>query len=554
MTTAARAEGLLGPLSVPVFRRIWSASLLSNFGILIQGVGAAWSMSRLTDDVVMVALVQTALMLPIMLIALPAGALSDMFDRRLVCIAALSFALAGAVGLCVVTALGLLTPPILLAFCFVVGSGMAVFGPAWQASVSEQVPAEALPSAIALNGISYNVARSFGPAIGGVIVAAVGAIGAFVANAIFYLPLLVVLVLWKRKQEPARLAPETFWRAIVSGVRFIRYAPSHRLFIIRTVLFGLIGGVVPALMPLIARELLQGGASVYGVLLGAFGLGAVVGALILPWMRRRFTTETSSRLSAVIMGIAILTMAVSRHEALTIPALLAAGVAWTSVLTLYSISIQVAAPRWVAGRALAIFQATIAGGVALGAWGWGRCADQIGVSHALVVAGCLMTASVLVGLWLRLPDLSLPPEERDLERTAPSLGLDITPRSGPIVIELDYVVPTDNARAFYEVMQKVRRYRQRTGAYGWSIARDIADATRWTERFHAPTWNDYQHLIHRGERSGREGLDESRALLDPDTPVQVRRLLERPMGSVRWRDDTPDRGVDAGQEGTGATL
>jgi MFS family permease len=202
MASAMQAEGLLTPLRVPVFRRIWSASLLSNFGILIQGVGAAWSMSRLTDDATMVAVVQTALMLPVMLIALPAGALSDMFDRRLVCIAALSFALVGAIGLCVVTLLGLLTPAILLGFCFIVGCGMAVFGPAWQASVSEQVPSEALPSAIALNGISFNVARSFGPAIGGVIVAAVGAIGAFVANAVFYLPLLIVLVLWKRQQEP----------------------------------------------------------------------------------------------------------------------------------------------------------------------------------------------------------------------------------------------------------------------------------------------------------------------------------------------------------------
>lgn len=544
MASAMQADGLLTPLRVPVFRRIWSASLLSNFGILIQGVGAAWSMSRLTDDATMVALVQTALMVPIMLIALPAGALSDMFDRRLVCIAALSFALVGAIGLCVVTLLGLLTPAILLGFCFIVGCGMAVFGPAWQASVSEQVPSEALPSAIALNGISFNVARSFGPAIGGVIVAAVGAIGAFVANAVFYLPLLIVLVFWKRQQEPSRLAPETFWRAIISGVRFFRYAPSHRRFIVRSALFGLIGGVVPALMPLIARQLLQGGAPVYGVLLGAFGMGAVGGAIILPGLRRRSTTETSSRLSAGIMGAAILATAVSRNEAVTVLALLIAGVAWTSVLTLYSISIQVAAPRWVAGRALAIFQATVAGGVALGAWAWGRCAQEIGVSQTLVISGCLMTASVLVGFWLRLPDLSHPPEERSLDRAAPVIGLEITPRSGPIVIELDYVVPVENARAFYEVMQKVRRYRQRTGGYGWSIARDISDATLWTERFHAPTWNDYQHLVHRVEGSGREGLDESRALLDPETPVRIRRMLERPVGSVRWKDASPDRGAD----------
>ena len=116
--------------------------------------------------------------------------------------------------------------------------------------------------------------------------------------------------------------------------------------------------------------------------------------------------------------------------------------------------------------------------------------------------------------------------------------------SGPIVIEIDYVVPTANARAFYEVMQKVRRYRQRTGAYGWSIARDISDPTRWSERFHTPTWNDYQHLIHRGAGSGREVLDESHALLDPAVPVAFRRPLERPAGSVRWKEEAPDRGVD----------
>lgn len=399
-----RSERLLAPLETPIFRRIWSASLLSNFGILIQGVGAAWTMSRLTDDAMMVALVQTALLAPIMLIAIPAGAVSDMFDRRRVCIAALCLALTGAVGLCVATALGVLTPPLLLGFCFVVGTGMAIFAPAWQASVSEQVPCKALPSAIALNGISYNVARSFGPAIGGVIVAAVGAIGAFIVNAAFYLPLLVVLVLWRREQERERLPPETFWRAIVSGLRFIRYAPFHRLFIVRAILFGLIGGAVPALMPLIARELLRGGASVYGVLLGAFGIGAVGGAVMLPWIRQRFTTETSSRLSAVVMGTAIVIIAVSRDEALTLFALLGAGVAWTSVLTLYSISTQVAAPRWVAGRALAIFQAATSGGVALGAWAWGWCAEQVGVSATLIGSGCLMAASVLVGLWFRLPD------------------------------------------------------------------------------------------------------------------------------------------------------
>src|SRR5262245_11167239 len=186
------------PLHHPTFRRIWLASVLSNLGILIQGVGAAWAMTQMAASADKVALVQTALMLPIMLIAMPAGAIADMYDRRIVTLVSLSIALVGATALTLLAWFKLISPETLLAFCFIVGFGNALFGPAWQASVSEQVPPDTLPSAVALNGISYNIARSFGPALGGVIVAVAGAVAAFAANAILYLPLLVVLYLWRR--------------------------------------------------------------------------------------------------------------------------------------------------------------------------------------------------------------------------------------------------------------------------------------------------------------------------------------------------------------------
>src|SRR6201990_87897 len=188
-----RADSITAPLRHAIFRRIWLASLLSNLGILIQGVGAAWAMTQMTSSADKVALVQTALMMPIMLISMPAGAIADMHDRRIVTMVALSISLVGATSLTTLAWLGLITPNILLAFCFVVGTGMALMGPAWQSSVSEQVPSEALPAAVALNGISFNIARSFGPAIGGVIVATAGAVAAFAANALLYIPLLVVL-------------------------------------------------------------------------------------------------------------------------------------------------------------------------------------------------------------------------------------------------------------------------------------------------------------------------------------------------------------------------
>src|SRR3954470_22428611 len=220
------ADGVAAPLRHRTFRRIWLASLLSNLGLMIQGVGAAWAMTQMTSSDDKVALVQTALMLPIMLISMPAGAVADMYDRRVVALVSLSIALLGATTLSVLTFLGMVTPEILLVFCFIVGSGMALFGPAWQSSVSEQVPPETLPSAVALNGISYNIARSFGPAIGGIVVATSGAVAAFAANAVLYIPLFVVMFLWNRTTEPSRLPRERLNRAIVSGVRYIRNSPS----------------------------------------------------------------------------------------------------------------------------------------------------------------------------------------------------------------------------------------------------------------------------------------------------------------------------------------
>src|SRR5690242_15957488 len=201
----ATDHSITAPLKFSVFRRIWLASLLSNLGLLIQGVGAAWAMTQMASSADKVALVQTALMLPVMLIAMPAGAIADMHDRRVVAMISLSIALCGATALTLLDWFGLTTPNTLLILCFVVGSGMALFGPAWQSSVSEQVPSETLPSAVALNGISYNIARSFGPAIGGIIVAAAGAVAAFAINAVLYIPLLVVLYLWNRVSEPSRL-------------------------------------------------------------------------------------------------------------------------------------------------------------------------------------------------------------------------------------------------------------------------------------------------------------------------------------------------------------
>jgi MFS family permease len=528
------------PLRQPQFRRVWGANLLSNFGSLIQGVGAAWAMTTMAASADIVALVQTAVMLPVMFISIPAGAIADMYDRRVVGLVALAFTLTASIALTVIAWSNNLTPVTLLAFSFTIACGMALYGPAWQSSVNEQVPPKLLPAAITLNSISFNIARSFGPAIGGVIVATAGAVAAFGVNALSYLPVMGVLFFWRRNQEPSRLPPERLSRAIISGVRYIVHSPPMRTTMIRCTLTGALGGAVFALMPLLVKEVLGGDARTYGLMLGAFGIGAIVGAFFVTAMRRKLGSEGAVRFALLVMGIGTAIAAISRVPALTAAGLSLAGGGWMMSMALFNISIQTGAPRWVSGRAVAGFRSSNSAGLAVGSWGWGVLAVHIGIDKALAVAGIAMIVSPLAALFLRMPEVETVSE--DMARTVadPEVRLGLTPRSGPVVVEIEYRIEQTKAREFYDIMQKVQLNRQRNGAYGWSIARDVADPELWTERYHCPTWHDYL-------RQRMRPTDAERALQRTATdmhmgpePVRIRRMLERPFGSVRWKEDTPD--------------
>ncbi|OSI73187.1 MFS transporter [Bradyrhizobium canariense] len=536
-------DGITAPLHYPTFRRIWLASLLSNLGILIQGVGAAWAMTEMTSSADKVALVQTALWLPVMFVAMPAGAIADMYDRRIAMLVALSIAFLGATALTVIDWLSFTTPDLLLALCFVVGTGMALMGPSWQSSVSEQVPTETLPAAVALNGISYNIARSFGPAVGGVIVASAGAVLAFAINAFLYLPLLAALFFWKRVPKPSRLPREHMNRAIVSGVRYIANSPSIKIVIGRSLITAIVGSAIQALMPLIARDLLHGGAQTYGIMLGAFGVGAVIGALNIGELRKRISSEAAVRACTLSMSGAIAAVALSREPILTVAALVLAGAVWTIIWTLFNIGMQLSAPRWVAGRSLAAWQASFSGGLAIGSWGWGRLADAVGVEVTLLASAALMLLLPLLGRWLTMPRA---PERGEAAEVLadPEVRLPLTHRSGPLVVEIEYRVASGKARDFHNVMQDVQLYRQRNGAYGWSIARDIADPELWTERYHCPTWLDYLRQRNRWTQSERALDDLAMAFHQGPEPARVRRMLERPFGSVRWKEEVPDRAAN----------
>jgi len=525
----------LEPLREAPFRRIWIASLLCNGAQQIQSVTAAWIMVQLAASPEQVALVQTAIMLPVMLLALPSGALADLYDRRKAAIAALVLALIGALTQSVLALTGTLSSTLLLVCCVVIGTGVALFAPAWQASVIELVGAKALPAAVALNSMSNNLARSVGPAIGGFAVMTLGAAAAFGFNALLYLPMLVALLLWKRHAVPATLPPENLGRSSVSGLRYAALSPPVRRVLFRATASAFGTSSVYAMLPLVARNALGGDAGTFGLLLGAFGIGAVTAALAASLLRGRLSPETSVRIYSLIQGIAVLVLAVSPFVMLSAAVLFVTGACWVTNNATYNISVQMAAPRWVAGRLLAIFHASVAGGLGLGSWMWGYLASETGVASALLVAGVFLLLSTFLGFAMRLPPhaetetLSVP------AATSPEVRLDLHGRSGPILLQISYRIPDERADAFCRLMQQIRRGHERNGAYGVSLARDIADPALWTETLRYPTWHDYVRARDRPTQAERELQSQVISLHEGPEPIQVRRLLERPFESLLSR-------------------
>ncbi|MEO5587283.1 MAG: MFS transporter [Novosphingobium sp.] len=536
----AARPGAFSPLRFPTFRRIWITSLFSNFGQLILGVGAAWEMTKLSDDPSMVALVQTALMLPLMLVAVPAGAVADMFDRRKIAMTGLAFSSVAGVVLTGLAFAGMTTPWLLLGFCSLIGAGVALYGPSWQSSISEQVSEAHLPAAIGLGSISYNLARSFGPALGGLVVVAFGAKAAFGINATFYIPLLIAFLLWRRKHVPSRLPPERIDRAIVSGARYALHSPPIRTVLARAFLFGLASAAYVALGPLIARDLLHGDAATYGIMLGATGVGAVIGALMISDLRERFSAEAAVRLFALGTGLAMAVVGLSQSLVLTCAAFFVIGLCNMTTVSLLNVGVQLSSPRWVTARALSLYSSALTGGIAIGAWMWGEATAHLGVSHALILSGFAVLATSLAGFLIPLQD------DREVDTESVGLanevavGLALTMRSGPIVVEIEYSVDPDEARQFYAVAQKLQRVRKRNGAFEWSISRDIADPALWVERYHCPTWGDYLRLRDRYTQAELDLQTEVDTFNRSGRGMRVRRMLERPYGSVRWKADSPD--------------
>jgi MFS family permease len=515
----------MSPLSVPIFRAVWISSIASNFGGLIQSVGAAWLMIALGASPQIIALVQASTTLPIMLLSLLAGAIADNLDRRRVMLLAQIFMLLVSAVLSVFAWAGWLTPWLLLGFTFLIGCGTALNGPAWQASVGDMVPRAALPGAVAMNSMGFNIARSVGPAIGGAIVAAAGAAAAFLANAVSYLGLIVVLARWRPHPADGRLPPEPIGTAMLAGVRYVAMSPGLRVVMLRSLVFGLAASAVPALMPLVARDLIGGGPLTYGVLLGGFGIGAIAGALGSTPLRNRLSPEGVVRAAVLVLSVGAAIVAVSRALPLTIAGLLLAGGGWVLALSTFNVSVQLATPRWVVARGLAIYQMAAFGGMAAGSWLFGIIAEMDGVGTALLAAAGLQLVSLVLGFAFALPGIAdLDLDLRDW--TVPVTNVPILPRSGPIVITIEYRIAAADLPRFFAVMDERKRIRRRDGARHWTLLRDLMEPELWIERYHVATWLDYVRHNQRRTHADTENSREILALHRGGDPI-VHRRIER---------------------------
>ncbi|CCW19440.1 protein of unknown function DUF894, DitE [Sphingobium indicum BiD32] len=520
------------PLSIPIFRAIWTASLASNFGGLIQSVGAAWMMTSLSASPLLIALVPAATTLPIMLLSLWAGAVADNLDRRKVMIGCQMAMLVVSAALAVTAWAGLITPWLLLAFTFALGCATAINGPAWQASVGDMVPRAILPSAVAMNSMGFNLARSVGPALGGVIVATAGAAAAFLTNAVSYVALLTVLFRWRPDLPPKLLPRERLDVAMRAGVRYVAMSPKIQLVLLRATVFGIGASAVSALMPLVARDLLGGGALTFGMTSGAFGLGAVIGALSTRRQRARFSIETIVRNAALALALGTAITGASGWLALALLGYLLAGFGWVTALSTFNVSVQMSAPRWVVARAVSLYQMTAFGGMAIGAWLFGWLAEHHGVVEALYASAAAQFIAAMLGLVWRLPQTG--DDNLDLQNSwrEPDTAVPVEPRSGPVVVTIEYRIPAGSIVPFLAAMSERRRIRRRDGAHGWSLMRDLGDPELWVERYHVSTWLDYVRHNQRRTVADIANSNAIHALHDGPNPPVVHRMLERQTGSL----------------------
>ncbi|MDB6052118.1 MAG: putative major facilitator superfamily transporter [Pseudomonas sp.] len=517
------SNSLWAPLRFAPFRALWLGALAMNLAIWMQNVGAAWLMVSLTTSPLLVALVQTAISLPAFFFGLPGGVFADIFNRRRYLLLTQLGMLFTAAVLITCSALGLVSPWLLLGLTFCFGIGFALQGPAWYTTQAESVPRALMPSALALSSLSYSSARAVGPALAGSVVAVSGVISVFVICGVLLLGSLVVVMRMTAPERDNSLAPETLWAGLRGTIRYVRHSEVMRVQCLRTLTFVGAASGVWALLPVIASE--SGGAGSYGVLLGSLGVGTMLGAFLMPVLRARMSLNLMLGLAALLYAANCLIVGLVPNTSVRCVALFMAGIGWLAVGTTNLVAIQSSVPPWIRARAVAIYMLVFQGALAIGGALWGAVASHIGSRQALVIASVGVALSMLV-MWrypARLGD--------DAEVTPSDIGLpavsfpELNFREGPVAVQIAYEIRQEAREEFLRQIGGVGIQRRRDGASFWRIYRELNHPDCYLERFIVDSWTDY--LRHQRRTTLADQLAESkvRALHCGDNPPVVSHFI-----------------------------
>jgi MFS family permease len=529
------------PLSYPLFRNRWIASVLSNTGTWMQDTAATWLMTILTGSPFLIALMQTAASLPVLALGLAAGATADILDRRRLLIFWQSWMLGAAVLLSVFTFAGGMGPVLLLSLTLLLNVGAAMNNPAWQAIVPELVPRSELAGAISLNSAGYNLARAVGPALGGLIVAAfasvaMGAGVTFLINALSFAFVIGVLYVWHRRPlHTSALPAERMLGSIRAGIRYVRHSTPIRGILVRTFLLTTSVSAMWALLAVVAQRDLARGALGYGLLNASIGAGAVIGAFGLSRIRSAMSADTVITSASLIFAGTLFVMAFGHHLWIVVPALLAAGVAWTTTTSTFNIAVQVSAPSWVQARLLGTYQMTFQAGMAIGSAFWGAVAERAGTPAALSLAAVALLVGLPLSRRYRIlagapGDLTSAIQAKALNRSAPTVVIELDPDEGPVMVSVDYAIEVADTLAFVSAIHDLRAIRLRDGAVRWGLFHDAADESHYVETFLVESWAEYLRQRERMTVSDRDVRDRVYAFQRGPIPPPVSRMIYVPTG------------------------
>jgi predicted MFS family arabinose efflux permease len=502
-----------------------SAQFVSNVGSWMQTVGAQELMLTLTTSASLVALIQTAAGLPVVLLSLPAGAIGDLVDRRRLLIISQSFMLLAALALTGLAFAGLVTPWVLLALIFAVGAGQTLTSPTWQTLQPELVAPEDRTQAIALGAVNQNLSRAVGPAIGGALYAASSASVLFLVNAASFVPVIGAVARWKGHARPAKAAaPEHVAEAIRAGGRYVAASPALRVILLRAGLFMFFANSIWALLPLIAHTRLHLGSGGYGLLLGGVGIGAVAGAAALPRLRGRVASGVLMSTGSLVFAAVTLALAYVQVSSLAGLALLVGGVAWILVLSTLNSQYQTTLPGWAKARGMSYYLVIFQGGGALGSAVFGVIAQSMGLKGALLIAAAGLVLVTGAGRWLPFRAMSPADLVPAGDWPDPRL-LDATGSSDPVLVTIEYHPRTGLEQQLVNALSAGRRARRRTGAVSWRVWRDSADPGRVLEQFVVGSWEEHLRQHERVSRRDQQRLDQIETMTDPNKATSVTHWL-----------------------------